>query len=163
MAFSKFFPEAQKELLAATIKAGGDPRSMGTQTDGLYIIVAGSVILKPSEVFITTADNREFDYLWNSFEKYDYIPVFPDMVGYNPNSKGLTTTFISADGKKIVFDTRRTLMVFRTKFITKQYLEENDLFVDAAEDEKGKKLVVMRVRHAGEIVAYLTPLVGCTT
>jgi len=163
MAFSKLFPEAQKELLAATIKAGGEPRSMGTKTDGLYIIVAGSVILKPSEVFITTADNLEFDYLWKSFEKYDYIPVFPDNVGYNPYSKVLTTAFRAADGKEILFDTRCTLLVFRTKFITKQYLEENDLFVDAAEDGKGKKLVVMRVRHAGEIVAYLIPLVGCTT
>lgn len=163
MAFSNLFPEAQKELLTATIKAGGDPRCMGTQTDGTFIILSRSVLLRPSEVFVNTLEERDFEYMWKSFEKYDYIPVFPDNVGYNPYSKVLTTAFRAADGKEILFDTRRTLLVFRTKFITKQYLEENDLLVDAAEDGKGKKLVVMRVRHEGKIVAYLIPLVGCTT
>ena len=106
MAFSKLFPEAQKELLTATIKAGGDPRSMGTLTDGKFIIVAGSVLIKPSEVFVKVRDDRDFEYMWKSFEKYDYIPVFPDMTGYNPNSKGLTTTFKAADGKEIILKER---------------------------------------------------------
>lgn len=163
MAFSNFFPEAQKELLTATIKAGGDPRCMGTQTDGTFIILAGSVLLRPSEVFVNTLEERDFEYMWKSFEKYDYISVFPDGVGYIPTSKALITTFKAADGKEIVFDTRRTLAVFRTKFISEQYLKENNLQVDAAEDGKGKKLVVMRVRHNGETVAYLIPLTGCTT